>query len=82
MFLAHSYFSNLSSPLKLIPQTVAAVSMGYVILYIISLRQFKYIAEFIDWDKVSKIAEPSTPTTGDPVTQPGNSSVTKRDRHR
>ena len=53
LFIAHSYFSNLSSPLKLIPQTFAAVAMGYAILSIASLRQFKYVSEFIDWDKVT-----------------------------
>lgn len=59
LFAAHSYFSNLSSPLKLIPQTFAAVAMGYVLLSIISLRQFKYVAEFIDWAKVTRTAEPT-----------------------
>ncbi len=56
LFLAHSYFSNLSSPLKLIPQTAAAIAMGYVLLLISSLRQFKYVAEFIDWGKVTASA--------------------------
>ena len=76
IFLAHSYFSNLSSPLRLIPQTFAAVAMGYIILCIISLRQFKYVAEFIDWAKVSRIAEPSAPPNGGPTTQPGHSGST------
>jgi hypothetical protein len=57
LFVAHSYFSSLSTPLKLIPQTMTAVSMGYVVLLIISLRQFKYVSEFIDWEKVTEIAE-------------------------
>lgn len=56
LFLAHSYFSNLSSPLKLIPQTAAAIAMGYVLLLISSLRQFRYVAEFIDWGKVTTCA--------------------------
>lgn len=66
LVLAHRYFSNLSLPLKLFPQTFAAISIGYVILYIISLRQFKYVAEFIDWAKVMEIAEPSSPPNGGP----------------
>jgi hypothetical protein len=53
LFIAHGYFSNLSSALKLIPQTFVAVAMGYVILSIVSLRQFKYVSEFIDWGKVT-----------------------------
>ena len=63
LFLAHSYFSNLSSPLKLIPQTAAAIAMGYVLLLISSLRQFRYVAEFIDWGKVTTSAtKPHNPT--------------------
>jgi hypothetical protein len=58
LFLAHAYFSNLSSPLKLIPQTFSAIAMGYVLLCVLSSRQFKYVAEFIDWDKVTEAAEP------------------------
>lgn len=58
LFLAHTYFSSLSSPLKLIPQTFFAMTMGFVILYITSLRQFKYVAEFIDWNKVAWAADP------------------------
>jgi hypothetical protein len=59
LLLGHGYFSNLSSPLKLIPQTMTAIAMGYMILYIISLRQFKFVADFIDWTKVTETAEPS-----------------------
>jgi len=57
LFLADVCFANLSSPLKLIPQTFAAVAMGYVLLYIRSLRQFKFVAEFINWPKVTDAAE-------------------------
>src|SRR5688572_27712456 len=64
LFFANSYFSNLSSPLKLIPQTFSAIAMGYIILVIISLRQFKYVAEFIDWRKVTEIAESSAEPSG------------------
>lgn len=53
LFIAHSYFTNLSSPLKLIPQMFAAIAMGYVVLLIVLLRQFKYVSEFIDWGKVT-----------------------------
>ena len=59
LFLAHGFFSNLSSPLKLIPQTLTAIGMGYVILHTIAIRQFRYVAEFIDWTKVKESAEPS-----------------------
>jgi hypothetical protein len=59
LFLAHTYFSNLSSPLKLIPQTGLAMAMGYVLLFIVSLRQFKYLADFIDWNKVAEVADPT-----------------------
>lgn len=59
LFLAHGYFSNLASPLKLIPQTMTAIGMGYVILYILSLRRFNHLADFIDWAKVTESAEPS-----------------------
>ncbi len=36
--------------------------MGYVILSIMSLRQFKYVSEFIDWGKVT--ASGRCPTCG------------------
>jgi predicted neutral ceramidase superfamily lipid hydrolase len=65
LFLAHTYFAKLSTPLKLIPQTITAVSMGYVVLLIMSLRQFKYVAEFIDWRKVTEIAEQAGASNGD-----------------
>jgi hypothetical protein len=52
LFVAHSFFSNLSSPLKLVPQTLAAIAMGYIVLLILSLRHFKHVVEFIDWGKV------------------------------
>ena len=57
LFLAHSYFSNMETPLKLIPQTMTAIGMGYVMLYMHSLRRFPYVAEFIDWAKVKESAE-------------------------
>lgn len=57
LFLCHAYFSNLTSPLKLIPQTMAAISMGYVVLCILSLRRFIYLTDFIDWAMVTKSAE-------------------------
>ena len=76
LFLAHSYFSNLSSPLKLIPQTIAAIAMGYLMLYITSLRQFKHVAEFIDWAKVNEMAEPGAAPNGGSGTQPGNAGAT------
>ena len=59
LFVVHCFFSNLSSPLKLIPQTFTAIAMGYMILSIISLRQFTHVAEFIDWTKVIASAEAS-----------------------
>ena len=70
-FAAHTYFSNLSSPLKLIPQMFSAMAIGYVILSIFSLRAFKYVAEFIDWDKVAQTAAsdgivPHRANKGDP----------------
>src|SRR5687767_13857950 len=58
LFLAHTYFSRLSSPLKLMPQTGLAMAMGYVLLHIVSLSQFKYLADFINWDKVAEVADP------------------------
>ena len=79
LFLAHGFFSNLSSPLKLIPQTAAAIGMGYVLLYVISLRRFKFVAEFIDWTRVSAVAEPhaapnaSAAASIDDRTEPGGS---------
>lgn len=57
LFLIHSYFSNLESPLKLIPQTMSAIGMGYVILLVLSLKRFAYVAEFIDWPRVKETAE-------------------------
>lgn len=60
VFLAHTYFSNLSTPLKLIPQTLAAITMGYIVILIISVRQFTHISEFIDWTKVNTAAEPDS----------------------
>ena len=59
LFLAHAYFSNRSSPLKLIPQTFLAMTMGFVLLYITSLMQFRHVAEFIDWHKVAEVADPT-----------------------
>ena len=57
LFAATGYFSNLTSPLKVIPQTMTAIGMGYVMLFISSLRQFKHVAEFIDWAKVTEVTE-------------------------
>ncbi len=57
LFAAHSYFTNLATPLKLIPQTMTAMGMGYVLLYIQSLRRFGYVAEFMDWEKVRESAD-------------------------
>ena len=57
LFFAHSYFSDLMSPLKLIPQTMMAIGMGYVMMCIQSLRQFAYVSDFIDWSKVKESAE-------------------------
>lgn len=57
LFAAHSYFTNLTTPLKLIPQTMTAMGMGYVLLYIQSLRRFGYVADFIDWEKVRESAD-------------------------
>jgi hypothetical protein len=67
LFFAHSYFSNMASPLKLIPQTMTAIGMGYVLLCILSLRRFAYVSEFIDWSKVKKSAEQGGP--GQPPTR-------------
>jgi len=60
LVLGHSYFSDLTSPLKLIPQMITAILMGYAIICIILLRQFTYVAEFIDWEKVTESAGPCT----------------------
>jgi hypothetical protein len=57
LFAAHSYFTNLTTPLKLIPQTMTAMGMGYVLLCIQSLRRFGYVAEFMDWEKVRESAD-------------------------
>lgn len=59
LFFAHGFFAELASPLKLIPQTFTAIGMGYIILQIIALRQFAYVAEFMDWAKVTEAAEPA-----------------------
>jgi hypothetical protein len=75
LFVAHSYFSNLSTPLKLIPQTLTAITMGYVVLLILSLRQFKYVAEFIDWQKVTEFAAPGDAPNGGPATSDDSSNV-------
>ena len=65
-FAAYCYFCNLSSPLKLIPQTFTGLAMGYLMLSITALRQFKYVTEFIDWARVSAVVEPSGPADGSP----------------
>lgn len=57
LFFTHSFFSSMTNPLKLIPQTFSAIGMGYVILLILSLRRFGYVAEFIDWPSVKETAE-------------------------
>jgi hypothetical protein len=70
LFLIHAYFSNLASPLKLIPQTFCAIGMGYALLYLLSLRRFEYVAEFIDWAKVKQSAGEASPSDdGAPTTQ-------------
>ena len=54
----HAFVSNsMESPVKVIPQTMAAVGMGYLMLYIISLRHFRHVSGFIDWTKVEEAAE-------------------------
>jgi hypothetical protein len=58
-FLAHNVFTGMESPLKLIPQTMSAIGMGYVLLSIFSMRRFPYLAEWIDWDKVGEFVEPT-----------------------
>ena len=63
LFAGTSYFANLTSPLKVIPQTMTAIGMGYVMLCVSSLRQFKHVAEFIDWAKVTEVTE--TPNATD-----------------
>ena len=62
LFAAHAFFTNMDTPLKLIPQMLAAIGMGYVLSYILSVRQFKYLATFIDWENVSRTAEPGAET--------------------
>jgi hypothetical protein len=64
LFLAHSFFTHLSSPLKLIPQTAAAISMGFFLVHIVSLRRFNEVAEFIDWARVAEAAGQSAATRG------------------
>jgi|GEM_PF-6443833 len=61
LFFTHSYFSNLTSPLKLIPQTISAMGMGFVMVHILSLRRFGSIAVFIDWPKVKNSAQQTAP---------------------
>ena len=56
-FSAHGYFSNLATPLKLIPQTLLAYLMGYLVTMIASVFKFPFLAEFIAWEKVSEVAE-------------------------
>ncbi len=41
------------------------MAMGYVILCIQSLSAFKYVAEFIDWDKVTAMASAHGPANSD-----------------
>jgi len=67
LFVAHSYSSNMATPLKLIPQTMTAIGMGYVMLSILSLSRFVYVAEFIDWAKVKESVDQDA--TGQPATQ-------------
>ncbi len=57
LFLGHSLVLNMTSPLKLIPQTASAIGMGYLLLMIISLRQFRWLVDFIDWSKVEACVE-------------------------
>ncbi|TAE77232.1 MAG: hypothetical protein EAZ84_05000 [Verrucomicrobia bacterium] len=56
LFLAHHHFSGMTTPLKLVPQTMSAIGMGYVILCLRSVQQFGRVAEFIDWSKVKESA--------------------------
>jgi hypothetical protein len=66
LLLAHGFFSDMASPLKLIPQTLTAIGMGYLILQIVALRQFTHLVEFIDWTKVKEAAEPAHPDDARP----------------
>lgn len=61
LIVVNGYFSNLSSPLKVIPTTFTSVVMGYVILLIVAVRRFPYVADFIDWAKVEAAAESAHP---------------------
>lgn len=57
-FLAHTYFVNLATPLRLIPQTMSAIAMGYLLTALAAVRNFRIVAEFIDWEKVTAMEEP------------------------
>jgi len=59
LFLAHSFSSNLETPLKLIPQTMSAVGMGYVLFILVAIKQFSLVVDFIDWEKVESHTEQS-----------------------
>jgi len=56
LFVAHVLFARMDTPLKLIPMTFFGISMGIILIYILSLRQFKYMLAFIDWEKVTQAA--------------------------
>lgn len=55
-FGLHLFFSNLETPLKLIPQTMCALYMGFLIYVLSTIGQFRYVKEFILWDKVEEEA--------------------------
>jgi len=57
LFVINGFLCRLDSPLKLIPITLIAMIMGYVFFMFVSLRQFKYVVDLIDWDKVAVAAE-------------------------
>jgi hypothetical protein len=64
LFLMHGYFSSMATPLRLMPQTMSAIGMGYVMLCVLSLRRFGYVADFIDWSKVKGSAGQVGPSSG------------------
>jgi uncharacterized membrane protein len=56
-FLMHNYFSDLTTPLKVLPETFLAMIMGYIITVIISLWNFRVVSEFINWEKVTSASQ-------------------------
>lgn len=65
LFFAHDYFTELSSPLKLVPQMISAMFMGWMLICLLSVKNFPRLAGFIDWDKVTAAAgnDPSAPAS-------------------